>query len=95
MQVLAEAVEGAKSLDPAKLSQWLHANEVHSIIGNFRFGAEGEWAAPRVLTVQYQGIKGNDVEQFRSPKTFVLLSPKELRSPDAKFLYPYEEAHKH
>jgi branched-chain amino acid transport system substrate-binding protein len=94
MQVLAEAVEGAKSLDPAKLSQWLHANEVHSIIGNFRFGPEGEWAAPRVLTVQYQGIKGNDVEQFRNANAYVLLSPQELRSPEAKFIYPYEEAHK-
>lgn len=94
MQVLAEAVEATKSLDQAKLSAWLHANEVHTIIGNFRFGPEGEWAASRVLTVQYQGIKGNDVEQFRGANTYVVLAPQELRSPDAAFIYPYDEARK-
>jgi len=92
LQVLAEAVEATKTVDQAKLGAWLHANPVHTIIGDFRFGPEGEWAAPRVLTLQYQGIKGNDIEQFRNVGTYVVLHPSEYRSPDAKFIYPYDAA---
>ena len=32
-----------------------------------RFGKNGEWAQPRMLAVQYGGITGNDLDQWRKP----------------------------
>ena len=40
-QVLAAGVEGAKSLDDSKIADWLHHNEVHTVIGDISFGPNG------------------------------------------------------
>ena len=40
-----------------------------------KFGPNGEWAEPRVLEVQFQNVKANDMEQFKDPKTEVILWP--------------------
>jgi branched-chain amino acid transport system substrate-binding protein len=45
---------------------------------------------PRVLQVQYQGIKGNDVGQFKDISTQVVVSPAEYKS--GNLIYPYEKA---
>jgi branched-chain amino acid transport system substrate-binding protein len=42
--------------------------------------------------VQYQGVAGNDVDQFRKPGKAVILYPPELKS--GEFRYPYTEAQK-
>jgi hypothetical protein len=31
------------------------------------YAPNGEWKNPRVLWVQYQGVKGNGLEQFKNP----------------------------
>ena len=31
-----------------------------------KFGADGEWAEARVMEVQFQNVKANDVEQFKT-----------------------------
>ena len=36
-----------------------------TIMGDVKFGAQGEWAELRFIAVQYHGIKGNDIEQFK------------------------------
>jgi branched-chain amino acid transport system substrate-binding protein len=59
-------------------------------VGNVRFGAEGEWAQSRVLQVQYQNIKGNDIPQFKDMSTQVVVAPAEYAS--GKVIYPYERA---
>jgi branched-chain amino acid transport system substrate-binding protein len=40
--------------------------------------------------VQYQNVKGNDINQFRQAGTQVILYPPELKS--GKLIYPYAEA---
>ena len=57
-----------------------------------RFGPNGEWAKSRVLQVQYQGIKGTDVEQFRVPGKKIVLYPVEFKS--GNVIYPYSAAQK-
>ena len=57
-----------------------------------KFGANGEWAEPRVLEVQFRGIKANDVEQFKDASTEVILWPPELKTGDV--IYPYSDAKK-
>jgi branched-chain amino acid transport system substrate-binding protein len=90
MQVLQQAVEGTKSLDQDKLAEYLRAQSFKTVIGEIKFGPNGEWVEPRVLEVQFQGVKGNGVEQFKDPKTEVILWPAELKS--GSVIYPYAEA---
>jgi branched-chain amino acid transport system substrate-binding protein len=88
MQVLQQAVESAKSLDDDKLAEALRTDMFHTIVGDVKFGPNGEWVEPRVLEVQFQNVKANDMEQFRNPDTEVILWPSALNT--GKIEYPYE-----
>jgi len=55
-----------------------------------KFGAKGEWAESRVLQIQFQHVKGNDVGQFKDISTQVVVSPPQYES--GKVIYPYENA---
>jgi branched-chain amino acid transport system substrate-binding protein len=90
MQVLQQAVEGAKSLDQDKLADYLRSHTFKTVVGDIAFGPNGEWVEPRVLEVQFQGVKPNDMEQFRSPNTEVILWPDRLKS--GNIIFPYTEA---
>jgi branched-chain amino acid transport system substrate-binding protein len=87
MQVLQQAVEGTKSLDQDKLADYLRSHTFTTIVGDVKFGPNGEWAEPRVNEVQFQNVKANDVEQFKDPKTEVILWPPSLKTGD--LIYPY------
>jgi len=90
MQVLQQAVEGTKSLDQDKLADYLRTHTFKTVVGDIAFGPNGEWVEPRVLEVQFQGVKPNDIEQFRQPNVEVILWPDHLKS--GKIIYPYTEA---
>jgi branched-chain amino acid transport system substrate-binding protein len=90
LQVLQQAVEGTKSLDDAKLGDYIRGNTFKTVVGDVKFGAKGEWAESRVLQVQFQHIKGNDVGQFKDISTQVVVSPAQYES--GKVIYPYENA---
>ena len=80
LQVLGEAIEGAKTLDQAKLADYIHTHPFKTIVGDISFGKDGEWSNPRVLEVQWQGIKSNNLDQFTDTKTEVILEPPEYRT---------------
>ena len=90
LQVLADAVEATKGLDQDKLAQYMHKATFATVAGDVKFGEDGEWAESRVLQEQYQHIKGNDVDQFRDPKSSVILTPSKYK--DGDVIYPYAEA---
>jgi branched-chain amino acid transport system substrate-binding protein len=90
LQVLQQAVEGTKSLDDKKLSEYLHANTFKTVLGEVKFGKDGEWDRPRMLQVQFHDVKANDIEQFRAMNTQTVVSPAEYKSGDV--VYPYEKA---
>jgi branched-chain amino acid transport system substrate-binding protein len=90
LQVLADAVEATKGLDQDKIAKYMHASTFHTVVGDVKFGEDGEWATPRMLQVQYQKITSNDVEQFRDPKNIVILTPDEYK--DGNVVYPYANA---
>jgi len=92
LQVVQQAVEGTKSLDDAKLGDYMRANTFKTVAGDVKFGKGGEWAESRVLQIQFQNVKGNDVGQFKDISTQVVLTPKEYES--GKLVYPYENAKK-
>jgi branched-chain amino acid transport system substrate-binding protein len=91
-QVLEQAVTKVGSLDQDKLAQYMHANPFETIMGEIKFGADGEWLEPRILTIQYQGVKGHDLEQFSHPGVQVILDPPALKTGTLK--YPYSTASK-
>jgi branched-chain amino acid transport system substrate-binding protein len=89
MQVLQQAVESAKSLDDEKFADALRHGTFQTIVGEIKFGSNGEWVEPRVLAVQFQNVKANDLEQFRDGKTEVILWPPALKTGNIE--YPYSE----
>jgi branched-chain amino acid transport system substrate-binding protein len=91
MQVLQQAVEGAKSLDQDKLADYLRTHTFKTVVGDVKFGPNGEWSEPRVMEVQFRGIKSNDVDQFKNPTSEVILWPSTLKTGDV--VYPYTDAH--
>ena len=91
-QVLEQAVEGSSSLNHDTLAQYMHATTFKTIMGDIKFGPDGERDEPRILTIQYQGVKGNDLAQFESPGVQVILDPPAYKSGTLK--YPYSEARK-
>ncbi|HEX3862364.1 MAG TPA: amino acid ABC transporter substrate-binding protein [Stellaceae bacterium] len=86
-QVLQQAVEGTNSIDQQKLAEYMHATTFKTIMGDIKFGADGEWAEPRILTIQYQGVKGHDLDQFANPGVQVILDPPALKTGTLK--YPF------
>ena len=89
-QVLAQAITATKTLNDDKLADYIRTNTFKTVLGDVKFGKGGEWAEGRVLQVQFQNIKGNDVDQFKDVKTQVVVSPKDYVSGTA--VYPYEKA---
>src|SRR5262245_471428 len=92
MQVLGQAVEGTKGLDQDKLAEYIHANEFDTIVGKVKFGADGEWAKARTVTIQFQNIKGTDAEQFKQPGKQAVIYPDQYKS--GNIIYPYAAARK-
>jgi branched-chain amino acid transport system substrate-binding protein len=90
MQVLQAAVEGTKSLDQQKLADYLRSHTFHTVAGDITFGPGGEWTEARVLAVQFQNVKSNNLEQFKDPKTEVILYPPQLKN--GEIIYPYQKA---
>jgi branched-chain amino acid transport system substrate-binding protein len=89
LQVLQQAVEGIKGVDQDKLADYLRTHTFKTVVGDVKFGPNGEWSEPRVNEVQFQNIKANDIEQFRDPKTEVILWPPDLKTGD--LMYPYTD----
>src|SRR6516225_7128936 len=92
LQVLAQAVEGAKSLDQDKLADWLRKNTMHTVVGDIQFGDNGEWKEARVLQVQFHDVKGNDLDQWKTDERQTVLWPAHYST--GKAIYPYADAKK-
>jgi branched-chain amino acid transport system substrate-binding protein len=90
LQVLGEAVAATKTLDNDKIAQYMHSHPFHTIVGDIAFGPDGEWTKARPIWVQYHGIKGHGVEQFRGASTVTILAPKEYAT--GRMVYPYTKA---
>ena len=92
LQVLEQAVETTKSLDQDKLADWLHNNTIKTIVGDIKYGANGEWVQGRVLTLQFHDVKGSDLDQWKSDEKQTILWPAQYAT--GKAIYPYSQARK-
>jgi branched-chain amino acid transport system substrate-binding protein len=93
MQVVEQAVTAAQSIDDAKLAQLTRDHTFKTVVGDVKFGEDGGWSEPRVLEVQYQGIEGSDLLQFKDVRTQTVVSPANLAS--GSLIYPYAKAKRH
>jgi branched-chain amino acid transport system substrate-binding protein len=80
LQILEQAVQGTDGLVDAELAEYTHAEVFHTVMGDLKFSSQGEWDQPRVLTVQFQNIASNSIEEFRSAEARVVVSPAEYAS---------------
>ena len=80
LQVLGEAIKGAKTLDQTQLADYIHTHPFKTIVGDISFGQDGEWSKPRVLEVQWQNIKSNSLDQFKDTKTEAILVPSQYKT---------------
>jgi branched-chain amino acid transport system substrate-binding protein len=92
LQVLGQAVDAAKSLDQDKLADYLRRNTLKTVVGDIKFGPNGEWEQARVLQVQFHDVKGNDLEQWKSADTQTIVWPAQYAT--GQTVYPYGDAKK-
>ena len=90
LEVVAQAVEATKSLDQDKLADYAHRATFKTIVGDIKYGPNGEWAEPRVLQIQYHDVKGNDLEQWKNDSRQTILWPPQYAT--GKAIYPYAKA---
>ena len=90
LQVLQQAVTATQSLDDARLGDYIRANTFKTVVGDVKFGSDGELAQSRVLQVQFRNVKTNDLTQFKDISTQVVVAPTEYES--GGLIYPYEQA---
>ena len=93
IQLLGQAIEGAKSINDDKVADYIRTHTFKTVMGDVKFGKNGEWAKARVLQVQYHGIKDSDgLDTWRGMSYQTVLTPANLAT--GKVIYPYEKAHK-
>lgn len=92
VQILGDAIKGTNSVDDNKIAAYLKSHSFDTIMGPIKFGAKGEWAEGRMLTVQYHDIKPDaNLETWRGMSYQTVLAPANLAT--GKLIFPYEKAH--
>ena len=89
LQVLGDAVEGAKGLDQDKIADWIRTRTFKTVVGDVTFGKNGEWAKPRIMTIQFQNIAGTKIDDFRDGKGEIVLWPDQYKAGDP--ILPYSK----
>ena len=87
MQVIEQAIKGTGGTNDDKLAEFCRKTTFKTVVGDIKFNDQGEWSESQVMAVQFQGIKGNDEQQFTNPKSEVILWPKKYKTGD--IIYPY------
>lgn len=90
--MLAQAVEGAKTLDQVKLAAYMRDHAFQTVVGEIAFGKDGEWTKSRVVFTQFQDVTDNSVDQFKDTTHEVIVWPEQYKS--GNMIYPYAAARK-
>ena len=90
VQVLGDAIAATKSLSDDVLADYIRKTTFKTVVGEVKFGKQGEWAEERTLAAQFQNIRGKTVDDFRDLTTEVIVYPPKYKS--GEVIYPYEKA---
>jgi branched-chain amino acid transport system substrate-binding protein len=91
-QVLAQAVEQTRSLNPDELTEYIGNHLFKTVVGDVEFGTNGEWKKGRTVLTQFQHVSADNVEQFARPEVQPIVWPPQYKTGD--ILYPYVDAKK-
>lgn len=89
-QVIEQAVASARTLDNVALAKAMKSATFKTVVGDVRFGADGQWAKSRMLQVQFQDLRDKDLKQFKGAGRQVIVDPPELASGTLR--KPFEKA---
>ena len=92
LQVLQQAVEGAKSINDDKVADYLRNHAFTTImVADVKFGKNGEWTKSGMLQVQYHDLTdGANLETWRGMSYQTVLTPDDVKT--GNIIYPYEKA---
>ncbi len=88
VNMLGEGIAATKSVDDDKLADWLRKTEHKTIMGDWSYGAKGEWTKSGMIQVQYHDIK--EGETWKGMNYQTVLTPTEIKT--GNVIYPYEKA---
>jgi branched-chain amino acid transport system substrate-binding protein len=89
-QILEQSIVATNSVDDGKLAGYMRNATFKTMVGDVKFGPDGEWEKGRMLIVQHHSIRNNDIMQFKDMSTMTVLDPPEYAT--GKAIYPYESA---
>jgi branched-chain amino acid transport system substrate-binding protein len=90
LQVLGQAIEATKSLEDAKLADYMRSATFKTVVGDIQFGSNGELSKSLVVAVQFHDIKSDELQPFKDLSVVTIVGPKEYKTGDV--IYPYEKA---
>jgi branched-chain amino acid transport system substrate-binding protein len=90
LQVVEQAIRATNGVDDAKLADYTRTATFPTVVGDVKFGRLGEWATPRVLTVQFRNIGSNMISEFAKPDSRVVVAPSNYTSGD--IIVPFRAA---
>ena len=90
LQVLGDAITASKSLNDDVLADYIRKTRFATVVGDVKFGKQGEWEEERTLAAQFQNITSNSIDDLRELKTEVIIYPPKYKS--GELIYPYEKA---
>jgi branched-chain amino acid transport system substrate-binding protein len=81
LQIVGDAIEATKSLDQGKLADYIRTHTFKTIVGDIKFGKDGEWSKARVLEVQFRGFSNSpSLDELKDTKHEEILDPAEYKT---------------
>ena len=90
LQVLGDAIAATKSTNDDVLADYIRKTTFKTVVGDVKFGKQGEWTEERTLAAQFQNIKGNTIDDVRDLSKEVIVYPPKFKT--GEVIYPYEKA---
>lgn len=90
LQVLGNAIAATKSTNDDVLADYIRKTTFKTVVGDVKFGKQGEWAEERTMAAQFQNIKGNTIDDVRDLSKEVIIYPPRFKT--GEVIYPYEKA---
>jgi branched-chain amino acid transport system substrate-binding protein len=92
LQVLGDAIAGAKSISDDQVAAYMRSHSFDTIMGsNIKFGKDGEWTKSAMMQVQYHGITdAANLDTWRGMNYQTVLTPTDEKTGD--LVYPYAKA---
>jgi branched-chain amino acid transport system substrate-binding protein len=91
-QMLEAAINGTKSFEDRKIADYLHKNEMQTIVGPYSYDKLGERSKSAVFQAQFRGIKNDDLEQFKQTGKQIVVWPDNIKQ--GNLITPFDAARK-